>query len=184
MDIQEIERECGTPNKAGTHAELHLICACDIETFPPYLSAAVVDPAIPTYTEEVTLDGSIDPKSGTAFVKFDVIVDSGEVKDTITGPNGGKSIVSTLDFMLASTDPEVVGAMKCLMNACLVAIIKEKSGHVRVLGNKEIPAKIESGEATTGKTAEDLRGATLQIKSVTGEPAAYYTDVIDVDPLT
>ena len=94
------------------------------------------------------------------------------------------NVTSTLDFQMASTDPEVIGAMQCLINACMVAIVVEKSGHKRVLGTPNIPAKIESAEATSGKTSEDLRGVTFQLKSFTGKAAPFYTGTIDLDPLT
>lgn len=172
--IQDLPKPCGTANIAGVAPRLYMVPAEDIDTFPGF-----VDDGTPAGA--VTLDGEIVLKAGKKFFVVDMATDSGEVKDMAVGPIDGKSIQSELDYQTPGGDADVIGHQQCTLNACLVVIARTKDGHLRVFGNLENPAKIESSESTSGKSAEDLRAVTYKLKSTTGKVAPFYTGTIDLD---
>lgn len=177
--IQDIVVGCGSTNPPGVNVRLYMVNKEEILTFP---TKKAYDPAIAG--ESVKLDGEIILVPNSKWATIDIVTDTGEVKDGIVGTDGSKSIESFLDGVIPTTSASVLEWMERNANNCMVVLAKEKSGIVRVLGTKESPAKLESGEATTGKATGDIHGLTFSIKSTTGYTASIYEGTIDLDATT
>jgi hypothetical protein len=181
-EIQSLVEQCDGENPAGLIAKMWVIPTADIDVFPDLKSVATGPAA--TREEKITLDGDITALALKAFAVIDIVPDSAGLKDDAVGPNGGKSWQSMLGFTIPKTGPAQLGTANCLLNACVVAIVQDKEGYKRVIGSKDVPAKIETLGIDTGTTAEDLRGMKLEIKATTGRIAPIYEGVIDEDVLT
>lgn len=177
MPFTDLIDSCGSKNIPGVSVRVYFAKKDDIDTFPPFKITTLPG-------DSVTLDGDIVMKALKKFYQVDIITDSGEVKDTLAGSIGSKVYESTFDFMKATTNPNVVEFQESLANECLVVIVKEKSGNLRVLGNLDSPAYLETAEGTTAKTTGDTRGFTNQIKATPGYAAPFYEGLIDIDDLT
>ncbi len=175
--LYDLIDECGKNNPVGVATMVHYVCQDDIDVFPPFITPVGAG-------DTLKLDGDIVLKAMKAWTRIKIVANSGEVKDTLVGAEGSKSIESTFDFMKSTTDPAVMEFFNNIKNGCGVCVVKELSGHYRVLGNLDTPCTLESMEAGTGKKSGDSRGATAQLKTTVGIPAPYYTGTFDIDPLT
>lgn len=171
-DLKELLAICGTPNPAGTTIPGYWVEASKIDTFPGFLTTT--NPG-----DSITLDGDITLLATEAFKKIEIIQDTGEVKDTLVGPVGGKSFDNMYTFSIGGSNAEQLEFAKCTANACVVIIVKDKAGVFRVIGTKELPARIDTAEVSTGLGADSLRGGAYVAKVNTGCPAPVYTGVID-----
>jgi hypothetical protein len=174
MDIQSSIHNCGEKNIPGIKTRIHLICECDVETWPDRLATTGVD-------DSITLDGNIVPKSGKFFAEFDIITKTGEVKDTLVGVDGSKSIQQSLDFKKANT----VGVAEWFnkhANMCAIAVVETKNGQKKVMGWQGSPVKIETAEGTTGMGPDTASEWTSQFMAHTGEVALIYVGTLPVAP--
>lgn len=168
---------CGQKNIPGVKVKVHVVCTCDVDVFPDFLATTGAG-------DSVTLDGDITLLPLKAFSTFEVVADTGELKDIQTGATGSKSFGSSFDFKIPYVGPAATEFIENLANGCFIAIVEEKQGHLRVLGDLGTPVIQEAAEGTTGMNKESERVWTVQWRSETGRPAPYYTGVIDIDPLT
>jgi len=168
---------CGAANPPGIEVRCFVVEKDDIDIFP--LRKVIGAPG-----DSVTLDGDIVLLPLKAFKIVDMVVDTGEVTTTMVGAEGSKAYESFLNGTLATTSATTREWLECNANGCLVWIVREKSGQMRVLGTKTIPATLDTVEGGTGIVAGDTRGYAISIKDHTGLTASTYEGVIDLDPLT
>lgn len=179
LELRDLVTGCGSANPPGIEVRLYITHKDNIDVFPERKAASATIAG-----ESAKLDGDITLLPNKKWSIFDIVTDTGEVKDTLVGSAGSKAWESLLEGVIPTTGPEVIEWFECNANGCLVVLAKEKSGVVRVLGSKLVPAILESAEATTGKTTGDTHGVTLTIKSTTGLMASVYEGVIDLDATT
>lgn len=169
-DFNSLLDPCGVFNPAGTKTDMWLAAADDVANIPKFKSElAGTDPG-----DSVTIGEAFTMVALKYFKKFKIIAQSGKVDDNLTGEIGGKTFESMFTFQIAGTKADQLEFAKCVANGCLIALPKEKSGQIRVLGSKDDYAWIESIALTTGQKPGDLRGGTYVIKSVQGYPAPVY----------
>lgn len=178
-ELQALVYGCGQANPPGVKVRCYAVHKDDIDTYP---ARKAFNPANPG--DSVTLDGDIVLLPNKAFVPFDLVVDTGEIVTNMVGAEGSKSYESFLNGTLPTTDAIVREWLECNANGCLVIIVQEKSGQLRVLGTKDVPATLDTVEGGTGIVAGDTRGYAIGIKDHTGLTASTYEGVIDLDPLT
>ena len=171
-DLKGLTAACGDPNPAGIKSKIYLASAGDVTNSPKLKSD--MTPAGTNAGDGATIGEVYTMASGKLFKEFTIIPLSGEVTDTLVGEVGGKTFESTFDFMIAGTKADQLEFAKCIANGCLIAIVPEKSGQRRVLGDKDDHAFVESIVLKTGKKGGDVRAGTYQIKSVQGYPAPVY----------
>ena len=176
-EVLDLVTGCGEANPPGIEVRLYIVHKDDIDVFPA--RKATVLPGDP-----VTLDGDIVLLPLKYFKVFDIVTDTGEITDAMVGAEGSKSFEAFLNGTIPTTSAEVRAWLECNANGCLVVIAREKSGQMRVLGTKDIPATLNTVEGGTGLVAGDTRGYAISIKDHTGLTASTYEGVIDVDPLT
>jgi len=172
-DLTDLTSGCGDLNPPGLAVRLYVVHKDDIDTFP--LRKITTGPG-----DSVTLDGDIVLVAGKKWAIVDIVSNSGKVIDTLVGAAGAKAFESTLDGIIPTTDAVVLEWMECNANGCLVILAKEKSGQIRVLGSKDLPAILETATIDTGAATGDTRGATIQIKADTGKTAPIYEGAIDL----
>jgi hypothetical protein len=162
----------GKPNPAGTTNKVYLVCVEDVATFPALSTGSNVGDSI-TYSDPIVL------KTNKAFATIDVIVDEGELTHTAGGTRTAKAFENMFDFKLAKTlaSDEWVNNH---INSCIIALVKEKSGKIRLLGTLECPTELLAAEGKTGKGITTEKSWICQIKDTTGMVAAYYTGAIDL----
>lgn len=177
MSVTSLVNVCGQKNIPGVKVKVHIVCIEDVDTFPPYLATTGAG-------DKVTLDGAIVLKALKAFSTFEVLADTGELKDMQAGATGSKSFGSSFDFKIPYVGPAATEFVENNANGCFIAIIEEKQGHMRVLGDLGTPVIQESAEGTTGMNKESERVWVIQWRGEVGRPAPYYTGAIDIDPLT
>lgn len=177
MDILDLVGVCGQQNIPGVETQVFAVCECDIDVFPAPVSTSTLGSAL-TVTSNIVL------KPLKKFAEFTIQTESGEVKDTLTGPRGSKSFVSTLDFNTVNVGAPVADWFNRFANGCAILIVREKNGAMRILGKPGSPAMLESAEGTSGINSESERIWKSQFKAAMGTPAYYYTGTVDLDPLT
>ena len=172
MDVTSYTAECGTKIVPGTKSKLYLVCACDIDTFPARKSTTAVG-------DSITLDGDIVLKTGKAFAEIDIISETGVIKHTGVGSITSKNFTNSFDFKVQK-DKASDEWFNNTQNACLVGIIVEKDGTMRVFGQPDVPARIESAEGSTGGENADEKSWIAQIMDKTGQVAPIYEGAIDL----
>lgn len=155
---------------AGTFSLIYLICKDNIENFPNRLASNAVG-------DSISLDGNITLKSGKKFAKVLIVVDSGEMVNTVYGYRSAKAIGNVFNCFLMKgiISDEWVNDN---INTEFVAIIREKIGVYRVIGDISKPAHISASEGKSGSTLDTSKYWILTISDSTGQVAPYYTGFI------
>lgn len=175
MDIQDSIHVCGTPNIPGVRTRLYLVCECDVETWPDLL--ATTNPG-----DSIALDGDIELKVDKYWAQFDIVSQTGEIKNTMIGPRGSKSYQQTFDFQKASILDEVDEWFNKYANMCAIAVIVDNMGIKRVMGIPGCPVDIATAEGTSGMGPDSGRIWTSQLYAHTGKVALTYEGDLPVAP--
>lgn len=175
--IIDLVTTCGEKNIPGVKVKVHIVCTCDVDVLPGYLATTAAG-------DSVTIDGDIVLKALKKWATFEVIADTGELKDIQAGTTGSKSFGSSFDFKLQYTGPAATEWVEQRANSCFIALVEEKQGHVRLLGDLGTPVIQEAAEGTTGMNKESERVWTIQWRGEIGRPAPYYLGAIDIDDAT
>ena len=80
---------------------------------------------------------------------------------------GNKKVKSELEFLIPGFRTEVLGFIDAYKNTPCLFAAKDANGKLFVLGNKDLGARIDSAEGTTGKKIDDNSGVTAKIVSNT-----------------
>lgn len=168
-DLQSLE-ECITSNNGGTQSVLYMIPVDEIDTIPD-LGTGTAPGDTKEYQGAFTLvDAGTD-----YFRKFRLTEKSGNVTDTIVGPDGSKAYRNSIAFGIDGTNAEQLEFGDNLKCPCgFLAIIEDKEGVHRVIGTKRTPAKLTEGEMMTGSSIEEKRGGTFTLTADTGNTAPIY----------
>lgn len=171
-DIADLTGQCGKRTIPGFAVTIHAVCGCDIETYPERKTTTGVG-------DKITLDGNIVLKTGKKFATLEMISDTGKVTETEVGVIGSQNFQSQFEFKL----PKTIAADEWLdqnPNACMVYVIKDKDGNMRVLGTPEIPTTRTAAVGTNGPGLADEKTWAITIMDNTGRIAPYYTGTIDL----
>lgn len=181
MNIQDLnggDTACGVQIIPGLARKAYAVCSCDIDVFPARLA---FNPASPG--DSITLDGDIVLNALKEFAELEMITDSGKVMHKQVGAKGFENYNNEFSFKAKKT----IGADEWFnntRNACLVIIVTEKDGTLRVIGSKDVPASMSASEGTTGDGSETEKVWNCTVMDTTGYVAPVYTGAIDIDPLT
>jgi len=124
--------------------------------------------------------GGIVLNSGKAWKSIDIQMDEGELKPTLTGNVGNKKTKTELEFLIPGLRTEVLGWIDAYKNAPCVFAVKDANGKLFVIGNKDLGARIDSAEGTTGKKIDDNSGVT--VKLVANAKTCVYEGEITLEP--
>jgi hypothetical protein len=156
----------------GTEASLYVTCACNVDTWPTYLTTTGVG-------DSITLDGNIVLLAGMFFAKIDIIVDTGEIEHNKVGPRGNKNFTNKLSFKVVKNKASDEWFDKN-PNACIIGIIAQKDGQKRVFGTPGVPASIDEATGKGGMANDSEATWAAVISDTTGRVNPYYTGTIDV----
>lgn len=177
MDLHDLTGAtgpCGAANVKGIAVQIHVACACNVATIP---TPPAYDPATPGAS--VTIATDITMQAGEYFRTIDVITDRGAVRSALEGPQGSQSFRNSLEFALAGSDPATLAWWEQSKNGCLIAIVTEKTGRKRLIGNLLSPAHYESLEVSNSSEANEGVG---MLFDTTGKIAPVYEGVIPLAP--
>jgi len=124
--------------------------------------------------------GGIVLNTGKSWKSIDIQMDEGELKPTLTGNIGNKKTKTEVEFLIPGLRTEVLGWIDAYKNAPCVFAVKDANGKLFVIGNKDLGARIDSAEGTSGKKIDDNSGVTVKI--VANAKACIYEGEISLDP--
>ena len=171
-DIADLTGQCGVRTIPGYKVKIYAACSCDIETFPAYKTTTGVG-------DSITLDGDIVLLAGKKWAVLETISETGKVTETEVGVIGSQVFQSQFEFKL----PKTIASDEWLdanPNACMVFIIEDKDGKMRVLGNDRVPTTRTAAVGTNGPALTDEKSWAITIMDNTGRIAPYYEGVIDL----
>lgn len=175
MDIQDSIHDCGTPNIPGILTRIHMICECDVETWPELVSTTADG-------DNLVLEGNIVPVATKGFAKFDIITETGEVKAVMIGTDGSRSFEQVLTGKKANINHLVDAWFAKHANMCAICVAEDKNGQLRVIGWRGVPAKFRTAEGTTGMASGSSREWAFEIYANTGKPAYVYNGTLPLIP--
>jgi hypothetical protein len=172
MDVSSYTAECGAKVVPGVKSKIYMVCACDIDTWP----ARKVTTGI---GDTITLDGDIVLAVGKSFATIDIISESGMIKHTGVGSQTSKNFTNSFDF---KTQKDIASDewFDGHLNGCFIAIVVEKDGTMRVIGEPDMPARIEAAEGSGGGENSDEKSWIAQLLDKTGKVAPVYEGLIDL----
>lgn len=173
MDVFDFNLACDTENIQGTKKKIYVVCSEDVDVFPGRVGNAALG-------ERVTLDGDITLAATKKFAEVDILDESGEVKHSLKGPKGSQGFNAMFDFKLLAVGAAATDLVDRMRNACLIFVIPQNDGTMRVIGSKDNPAKLTAAEHTDGKTGEEEKTWTITIANTDNRVAPFYTGAIDL----
>jgi len=170
------------PGPIKTNDEINSGIATKLYYVPVDFIKSMAKPTISTtYASRVTIAaGGIVLNSGKAWKSIDIQMDEGELKPTLTGNVGNKKTKTELEFLIPGLRTEVLGWIDAYKNAPCVFAVKDANGKLFVIGNKDLGARIDSAEGTTGKKIDDNSGVT--VKLVANAKTCVYEGEITLEP--
>jgi hypothetical protein len=173
MEVLDFNLACGYENVQGTKTRVYVACSEDIDVFPARLGTTNLG-------DKVTLDGDITLVTGKKFAAVDVIVESGKVYHSLKGPTGSQGWNAMFDFKLIAKGAEAADWVNRLLNSCLVWVIPQNDGTMRVIGSVDNPSKLTAAEHTDGQTGDDEKTYACTIANTDNKIAPFYTGAIDL----
>jgi hypothetical protein len=179
--------DCAKPNPPGTETDLYYTCSCELNGFPKTKKELGGTDVGDSKILGEAFDFSTAPSGSGYWRKAKILVDSGEVKDILEGEVGGQGFKSSTNFYIKGTDKEQLEFADNMAAAsgCIVAMLRDRNGNLRVIGKTAIPATVEAAEGTTATKNGEKRGFAWTISAATGLTAPIYDDAthgIDVQP--
>jgi len=176
--LENIDASCNVELVAGiSELEIYGAIASHVENMPelPEIgSTGTTLEQLATLTGDITFPAS----SGKGFFKIGIMSDTGEVKHEGVGNKGNKKFKNTFEFYIPGTEANNLGFARQYVNTPMIFVVREKSGRLRLLGNKLIPAYMETIAGTTGKKVEDDTGTNYIIEQTAAYPAPIYTGAL------
>ena len=172
MRLEDLTRCVNEELVSGTsETEVYVAVSEHIDVFPepvPLGSAALSLGSLATIGEKITF------KETFGFFKLQAQTETGEVKSELVGNKGNKKVKNTYEFFLSGTSPQNIGFVRQYKNAPLVFLVREKSGRLRLIGSKALPAYFDEVSGTTGKGTEDDIGWQISVSTTSARPSLIY----------
>jgi len=177
MDIQDLAGvACGTIVPPGTKTLVYVVAMDNVVSIPDPVGGA-------TLGDGKRIIADIVLAANKYWASLYVISETGELKATQVGTNT-RSYNSNFDFMVVGKGPDVDQWVEEQANRCFLALVTEKTGHVRLMGGIGTPVKQTASEFTTGKGSDTEKVWSITWTDITGFVPFYYEGAIDTDPLT
>lgn len=171
-------RTAGVKNVGGTYEEFYIADVEDVLTWP----TKAASPTTPA--DKINYTGAFAMKSTKKFVTIKSELGYSEVKWEAAGPRGGKGFKHMLETFAPENSASNLGVLSLFADKKVVLIGKDRTGVLRVVGSKLLPAVLESANGTTGKKMDDDPGAgnTIVFSTEDNDPPAIYTGEIPLTP--
>lgn len=173
MALKSITGECRNNPVAGLSVELYYACTCELNSFPK----TKADLGSTDAGDTKNIGEAFDFKPEGFWRKANLLVDEQAFDETLIGENGGKGYESMITGFLTGTEAERLEWADELVDksGCLIFMIQQRSGNMRVLGNMLTPAFIDTSTITIPKKIGDGKvGNLFTAKANTGKTAPIY----------
>jgi hypothetical protein len=185
--LVDLLRACGESIPPGTKSKLYFTLKGELAAWPQTKEELGGSAQGDSKILDEPFDFSGAP-SGLGFWRaVDILVNTGQFRDTLEGEIGGQGFTSRVDFFVLGQGENQLEFADCVAanNGCLIAMVPDKSGNHRVLGNLDDPAFVEAIEGGTGLAPGDRVGAAYTLYANMGITAPIYdadTHGIDTTP--
>jgi len=141
-------------------------------------------PSLPNVREKfedfAVLEGTIAMKPSKRFYHIYCSRDLGELKYTLQGPTGARSMKATLEIYHPGFKPKLLGLVSSTMNSELIILARMNNGDVHLLGDKNRGVEYgDNAELSSGKAVTDNNGGTLNFVFDTPTAQIYAGNNID-----
>ena len=187
MALIDMLRVCGTSNLPGTKTTLYYAPKGEFTGWPATKADNLgTDPGDTKILDE-PFDFTGAPAGSGYWRRADILIDTGAVNHVLEGELGGRGYKNSLPFFILGTDAEQLEFADELVryDGCLIAMIEDRNGKMRVLGTTGVPAQVESAEGGTGLKTGDRRGIAYVLMDSTGATSPIYdhdTHGIEITP--
>lgn len=170
MAISSLVRTCGSKKIMGVKAKIYGIPKGDITTFATASASA-------EYGDDKVLDTAFVLAATKFWLEYDILVNTAEVINTMTGETGGRAIQQSLPFFLDQFDKGARKLMDDLIayDGCMIFGVPEKGGNASIIGDLENPCFIEEMTGSTGGPDNARRGVAFRLIADTGYSSPIYT---------
>lgn len=165
---------CCPVNKPGVQQLVHFIPSCDVEDFPELPAFDPQDPGA-----SVILPSDIVVKTGKNWYQILTIVDTGTLRSEAQGNIGSKGFRNETQIDMSGASAEQLAWWNQVINGCFIAVVEDKNGRKRVIGNPKSPAHFDTIEHTIN--SEDSKGMGL-LYDKAGHIAPIYEGSLSLDP--
>ncbi len=186
MPLNDLVSQCGNQRPPGVEVTIYFTLDHELASFPLTQEAITLAlPGTPVAGDKKRLGEAFDftgAASGEGyFRRVKILVDSGNIRNTIEGEIGGQGNRQRLDFFIEGMEAEALEWGDDLLgySGCLIPLIPIKAGQYVVLGDKKNPCFLEAGEGGSGG---DKVGHSYTLYANTGfMPYLYDADTLGID---
>jgi hypothetical protein len=168
MSILAISHVCG-PN-AGGLLKSYSCLKEDVDAIPAVGAGTLI------------VSTAITNKTGKNFVEWYFTPDKGKLNINKVGDKDGQSYESTVEYFIPGLSAAKELEFDKTTNCQIIHICKDQQGNLRILGDLDRGAYIETTETTTGGPMADTPGTLVRIKYNSKQPPFYYTSAVPLTP--
>lgn len=176
MSLTALIRSCGNGSVPGTGTRMYRVQKGDITTF-----ASASDTSTPALAKTFDNDFTLD--TGKKWAELDVLVNTGDVIDSLQGEIGGQFLRNSVVVFIDNYDAAGRALADELIanSGCEIWLVpSKKTGEVSIIGNLDNPAFVEELTGGVGGAETNRRGIALRIYADTGYSAPIYSGAIDL----
>lgn len=174
--LEDLNRPTVCENTKGGVVSTILIALKDDVDHWPSKQAPALRQGLADHIETVAGD-NMTMKPGKRFFKIEIKKNSAELKYTLQGESGSRSLKASLQMYTPALRSNVLGFMAATANQEMVLLCQTANKDWHMLGDGDEGCEFESGEATSGKAGTDAHGADLTFYTDTAAPTIYKGDV-------
>lgn len=182
LTAKNIKRSANPKNMGGLAQEHYYAFVEDIKTWPAGLNPDFA--AAENFSDLVTIaaDDVFVMQPGKYFHTFPCLLEGGQVKSTRVGPIGSAGYEQSASFSNPDNEDDLKGHIVYIGNKPVIIIAREIKGTVKVIGNRECPAYVETHEIQNGEKVGDGNSQKHSFKAYGSIPSPTYLGAIPVEP--
>ncbi len=156
-DFLSLTRSCGNAPIKGAKTKVYMIPFSEIDTFPQTRAAIKIAGGIETPEQGDTkiLDeayGLVTTSGKGYFREVDILVNTGDVANTLQGEIGGQENEVITRFFILGNGPKEKEFVDLMManNGCIHVAIPSKDGQMQAIGDRDNPVFVRTYDGGTG----------------------------------
>lgn len=174
--LEDLNRPTVCENTKGGVVSTILVALKDDVDHWPSKQAPALRQGLADHIETVAGD-NMTMKTGKRFFKIEIKKNSAELKYTLQGESGSRSLKASLQIYAAALRSNLLGFIAATANQEMVILCQTANKDWHMLGDGDEGCEYESGEATSGKAGTDAHGADLTFYTDTAAPTIYKGDI-------
>lgn len=165
----------GKKSLPGLRSYMYIIKKSNITTWPEKQIDSATDLAT-----VATLKGDFVLDADKKWAKVELVPDQQQVVSEQVGQWGSYMYKNTYTGVVPGTEEEATGLATMLNNDNCVALVPQRNGKFRLLGNEEFDCLFKPG-LDSGKGSDDTNATTITIEVEDEIPAPFYTGKIETN---